>query len=185
MLKREFLKRLDEKMRPLPKSEREDIMRDIEEHFYFGLQEGESEEAIVSQLGSPEKMGKELVAAYRMEQVAEHRTARHVFQAVWAVVGLSLFNLIIVLGPFLALLGLLIAGWTAGGSFIITPILYSGMSLIYPPKFIWFEWFLSLALAGLGILMCLGMYQMTKLTIHAFMRYLHWNYRMVKGGQTS
>src|SRR5699024_12693621 len=83
------------------------------------------------------------------------------------------------------LLGLLIAGWTAGGSFIITPILYSGMSLIYPPKFIWFEWFLSLALAGLGILMCLGMYQMTKLTIHAFMRYLHWNYRMVKGGQTS
>src|SRR5699024_8056578 len=172
MLKREFLKRLDEKMRPLPKSEREDIMRDIEEHFYFGLQEGESEEAIVSQLGSPEKMGKELVAAYRMEQVAEHRTARHVFQAVWAVVGLSLFNLIIVLGPFLALLGLLIAGWTAGGVFIITLILFSGMSLIYPPKFFWFECFLNLALADIGILVCLGIYKLTELTFITYLLFL-------------
>lgn len=183
MVKSEYLQRVENKIKALPKTEQADIIRDLEEHFYFGREAGKSEEEIAKSLGSPDKMARALVATYRMEQVSEKKSVGNVFQAIWAVIGLSLFNLIIVLGPFIAVVGLIFSGWLAGGSFIITPILYGVISLIYPPKFILFELYMSITLAGIGIFICIGMYYFTVFVMKYFMRYVQWNYRMMKGGE--
>src|SRR5690625_759076 len=102
MLKNEYMQRIENKIKSLRKAEREDIIRDLEDHFYFGREEGKTEEEVANNLGSPDKMGRALLATYRMEQVSEKKSVNNIFQAVWAVIGLSLFNLIIVLGPFIA-----------------------------------------------------------------------------------
>lgn len=184
MQKSEFIQRLESRITSLPKEEREDIIRDLEEHFYFGKEAGKTEDVITKSLGSPDKMGKALVATYRMEQAAENKSIGNMFQAIWAVIGLSLFNLIIVLGPFIALVGMIFAGWVMAGSFMISPILYGISGIIYPPKFNWFELFSSITLAGAGIFICIGMYYLTVLVTKYFMKYVQWNYRMMKGGQT-
>lgn len=181
MAKDEFLQKINKIIARLPEEERADIIRDLEEHFYFGAQEGKAEKEIAAALGSPEKMGKALVATYRMEQLNQKQSVSNVIQAIWAVVGLSLFNLIIVLGPFIALVGFIFAGWLMGISFIASPILYSINGLIYPTGFTLFEFFLSLLFAGCGIFIVIGMYYVTKWISAQFMRYVNWNYRMMKG----
>lgn len=181
MMKNEFLQKVRQTTSRLSKEEQEDIIRDLEEHFYFGKAEGKSEEEIVAGLGSPEKMGRALVATYRMEQVQEKQSIGNVFQAVWAVIGLSLFNVIIVLGPFLALIGVILAGWLTGASFIVSPVLYCISALLFPPGFAAYEFFIAITLAGAGIFLCIGMYYVTIYVTRAFMQYVHWNYRLMKG----
>lgn len=185
MTKNDFLRRIEKTIARLPEEERTDIIRDLEEHFYFATQEGKQEEEITATLGSPEKMGKEIVATYRMEQVNQKQSVSNVIRAIWSVIGLSLFNVIIVLGPFIALVGLIFAGWLMGGSFIASPILYGINGLIYPAGFTLFEFFLSILFAGCGIFIVIGMYYVTKMIIPQFMRYINWNYRMMKGGSQS
>ena len=43
-------------------------------------------------------------------------------RAVWAVIGLGFFNLVIVLGPFIALIGIVFSGWALSLGFILSPI---------------------------------------------------------------
>ncbi len=44
------------------KKERADILKDYEEHFTFGLEEGKSEEEIVASLGSPAQIAKRVIS---------------------------------------------------------------------------------------------------------------------------
>lgn len=53
MSKSKFLQQLNESLKPLSVKERADILQDYEEHFSIGLEEGKTEEEIVTSLGSP------------------------------------------------------------------------------------------------------------------------------------
>lgn len=57
MTKREFLNRLETAIMRLPKTERDDIINDYEEHFRVGAAEGKSEQEVAIELGSPEELG--------------------------------------------------------------------------------------------------------------------------------
>lgn len=182
MNKEQYLKNLDKALKRLPQEEREDIIQDFKEHFSIGLEEGKTEEAISDSLGSPQQIAKELLATYHLEKVKTTATTGNILRAMWAVVGLSFFNIVIVLGPFIALIGILIGGWTIGLSFIVSPILILLNMVIYPDTFEFFELFLSMALSGLGILIALGMLFVTRELTKLFVRYLQYNVRLVKGG---
>src|SRR5699024_924262 len=101
--KEQFLRSLDKSLKGLSSDERRDIMHDFEEHFAFGIEEGKTEKEIATSLGSPDKIAKELLAAYHLEKVETTATTGNMIRAVWAVIGLGFFNLVIVLGPFIAL----------------------------------------------------------------------------------
>src|SRR5699024_10876450 len=146
----------------LPSNEREEIMRDFIEHFAIGEEEGKSENEIISALGSPQHIGKEMVAAYHIDKVETEVTAGNILRAVWAVIGLGFFNLVIVLGPFIAILSVLFGGWVSGATFIVSPILVLINSVIYPGTFEWFDLFLSIGLCGLGLFIAIGMYFATR-----------------------
>lgn len=182
MNKENFLKSLNDSLQRLPSSEREDILQDFREHFEMGLMEGKSEEEISKSLGSPQQIAKEMVVTYRLERVEESTSTGNVLRAVWAVIGLGFFNLIIVLGPFLALVGFVFSGWLAGLSFVAAPILFLVNIIIYPEIFAIFELFVSLFLAGVGIFIVIGMYYATRWITKVFVKYLNFNVRMVKGG---
>lgn len=182
MKKSEFLKILNLSLKKLPDEERLDIIQDFEEYFDAGMMEGKTEEEISASLGSPRQIAKELIASHYLETVEAAATAGNMMRAVWAVIGLGFFNLVIVLGPFIAVAGIVLAGWTTGAAFVLSPVLVLVNTVIFPDTFVLFDLFSSLALAGIGIFIVIGMYFATQAIIKGFTRYLKFNMRLVKGG---
>lgn len=182
MNKDQFLSKLNTSLKKLPAEERQDILQDFQEHFAVGIEKGKSEEEIITSLGSPEQIAKELVVAYRVEKVEKSTSAKNIVGALWAVIGLGFFNLIIVLGPFIALAAITLAGWIVAVSFIVSPFVVVINILIYPQIFAWFDLFFSLGLSGVGLFISIGMYFVTRAFTKGFVRYLKYNIRMVKGG---
>ncbi len=182
MTKYQFIKILDSTLKGLPSDERLDIIQDFEEHFAIGSEEGKTEEEIAASLGSPNQIAKELLASHHLEKVEATATTGNIIRAVWAIIGLGFFNLLIVLGPFITLAAVIIAGWTAGIGFIASPVLVLINALIYPSTFEFFDLFFSMALSGLGLFIAIGMFFATRVLTNGFVRYLKFNVKLVKGG---
>lgn len=182
MNKNEFLLELERSLAKLPDDERADVLRDFEEHFTFGIEEGKSEEEISRSLGTPQQIAKELLASYHIEQVETKVTAKNLLRAIWAVISLGFFNVVIVLGPFIGLVSLLFSGWVVSVSFVVSPLLVLFKGALYPETFAWFELFFSMVLAGLGIFLVQAMYYVTKKGQLGLVKYLKYNVRIVKGG---
>lgn len=182
MNKEQFLSQLNKSLQRLPASEREDILQDFQEHFEIGISTGKTEEEIAKGLGSPQQIAKEMIVTYRLEQVEETSSTGNILRAVWAVIGLGFFNLVIVLGPFLVLAGIILSGWLMGISFAAAPLLFVFNIAIYPAGFSMFEMFSSLLLSGIGIFIIIAMFYVTRWIAKGFIKYLNFNARMVKGG---
>ncbi|MFC7061461.1 HAAS signaling domain-containing protein [Halobacillus seohaensis] len=182
MNKEQFLKKLSTSLRRLSEDEREDILQDFQEHFDIGKEEGETEEEISKSLGSPTQIAKELLASYYLEKVEDTSTTGNVLRAVWAVIGLGFFNLVIVLGPFIAVVAVVLAGWVSGLAFIVSPLLVLVNLAIYPGTFELFDLFFSITLTGLGLIIAIGMLFVTRFITTGLVRYLNYNVRLVKGG---
>lgn len=182
MNKEQFLNRLDSSLKKLSQEERQDILQDFEEHFVIGLEEGKTEDQISDSLGSPNQIAKELLASYHLEKMKTTTTTGNILRAVWAVIGLGFFNLVIVLGPFIALAAVIIAGWASGIAFIASPLLILINAAIYPGDFELFNLFFSIALTGLGLFIAIGMLFATRTLTNGFVRYLKYNAKLVKGG---
>lgn len=182
MTKDQFLKSLESALKPLSQAERQDIIQDYEEHFLIGLEEGKSEEKIADALGSPNQIAKELLASYHIEKVDAKVTTGNMFRAIWAVIGLGFFNLVIVLAPFITVVALIFSGWAVGISFILSPLLALIDLALQSGTFKFFNLFISILLCGLGIFISIGMFYTTKFFIKGFVRYLKYNTSLVKGG---
>lgn len=182
MTEREFLNELDSALRRIALEERQDILSDYREHFTIGKEAGKTEEQIAAALGSPNKIAKELLALYHLEKAQTNHTTGNIFRAVWAAIGLGFLNLIIVLGPFMALLGVVFAGWISGVMFVLSPLLVLVSTVIYPDGSELSDLFISLTLSGIGLFIIIGMYYVTKILNKGFMRYLKFNISLVKGG---
>src|SRR5699024_11262340 len=83
-----------------------------------------------------------------MDKVESTATTGNILRAVWAVIGLGFFNLVIVLGPFLGLAGVILGGWIASVVFTLSPLLVLVNTVIYPGTFLYFDFFFSLILSG-------------------------------------
>ncbi|WP_445487591.1 HAAS signaling domain-containing protein [Niallia sp. 03133] len=182
MTKEQFLKQLHSALNRLSHEERQDIIQDYEEHFLIGLEEGKTEKEIADALGSPNQIAKELLASYHLEKVESTVTTGNIFRAIWAVIGLGFFNLVIVLGPFIALASLILSGWAVSVSFVVSPILVLLTIVIQPDTFEYFSLFFSVLLCGIGLFIGIGMLFSTKAVVKGFVRYLKFNAKLVKGG---
>ncbi len=182
MNKKQFLNSLDESLQKLSSDERQDILQDFEEHFANGIAEGKSEEHISASLGSPNHIAKELLASYLLEKAEKTETTGNIIRAMWAVIGLGFFNVVIVLGPFIAIAALVFAGWASSIAFIASPLLVFMNVILNPDTFILFDLFFSMMLCGLGLFIAVGMFFITKALIRGFVHYLKFNTKMVKGG---
>jgi uncharacterized membrane protein len=180
MNKEQFLKQLNASLTRLSLEEREDILQDYEEYFEIGMEEGKSEQEISKSLGNPKQISKELMASYRLGQVEQTTSAGNVMRAVWAVIGLGFFNLVIVLGPFIALIGVVIAGWVSAIAFILAPL--GALFNLVLGNFQLFDLFFALGLCGIGIFIAMGMFVATSALTKGFIRYLKFNASLVKGG---
>src|SRR5690625_750814 len=146
MNKRQFLEELDVALIPLNSEERSDILRDFEEHYAIGELNGDSEDEIAASLGSPQKIAKELLATYHIENVDTVTTRLIMMSAIWGVIGLVFFNFMIVLASFIALIGIVFSVRLLSVIFIISPLIVVINPIIFAYKTSLFDVFLSITL---------------------------------------
>jgi|SRR5690625_1005052 len=185
MTKEQFMSILNKHSTRLPEKEREEVMRDFEEHFAIGYEEGKTDEEIIEGLGSPQQIAKELVATHHLGQMESKSSAGNIIRAVWAVIGLSFFNLVIVLGPFIGVVGIVFAGWVTSVAFVASPLLYTISFLFQSGNYFSFDLFFSITICGIGILIGIVMFYVTKWMINLTTRYLKFNINLAKGGLKS
>ncbi len=173
---------LKDAIKSLSADERQDILNDYEEHFAIAKEEGKTEIEIADALGPPDKIAKELLAMYHAGQVESKTTTGNMLRAVWAGIGIGFFNLIIVLGPFIAIAGAVIAGWVAAIGLVLSLLLIPVNIVIYPGTFEWADLFFLTTASGIGIFGVIGMYYLTRGLTWMFIRYLKFNASLVKGG---
>lgn len=180
MTKEQFLHELSEHLRRLPEEERNDILYDYEEHFQFGIEEGKTEAEIIKALGSPKAIAKETLASHRLEQVKHNPTFSNVARAIVAIIGLSFFNLVVVLAPLLTIGSLILTLWTVSAVFVLSPLLVLS-KIIFAQIFILSDVFVSIILFGIGLLLGIGTYHCTIWFKTLFVKYANWNLKVIKG----
>lgn len=182
MNRQQFMSRLERSLKSLNREEREEILRDFGEHFEIGMEQGKSEEEIIASLGNPNQIAKELLAVHYIEKAESKSSIGNLVKAAYAAVGLGFFNLLIVLGPSIALAALVFSGWVVGGKFVISPILSLIDLIQFGDHYGVFLLFASLFLSGVGLFILIGMTVVTRWVMKGFARYLSYNVRIVKGG---
>lgn len=103
MTKAEFLDRLRQGLRGVPRSTGEEIMADYESHFADGLAAGRSEQDLASSLGDPTRLARELRASAGIKQWEEKRSASSAVAAIFAILGLGAIDILILLPVLFAL----------------------------------------------------------------------------------
>lgn len=115
-----------------------------------------------------------------------------VFRAVFASISLGFFNIIVVLGPFLGLVGVLIGMWAVvaalgisgvGGvaGAIAGPFLQGWLGFSVTLGNVLFLFFAGTCAAALGVLAAIGMVWLTRQFFVITARYVTFNARIISG----
>src|SRR5699024_3649349 len=76
MTRNEFLKALENELMSLSSTIRNDILNEYENHINEGLEEGESEEAVVASLGKPSDIADEILSVEDVDEEADYKTLK-------------------------------------------------------------------------------------------------------------
>lgn len=184
----EFLKQLREHLKGLPESERNEIIRDHEEMIRDAMASGKSETDAVLAFGDPRTLAKSLTATSLVQSSSVNASRENVWtefrgvgRAVFAVAALAPFNLIFVLGPFLAVVGCLTAGWAVVGAGVAASVaaFFAIMSVSFTPLTIFWApvagGFLALSGFFFSLAGCMFMAFLTRGFAKLALQYLQWN----------
>ena len=191
MKKEEFLKNLSESLNAFSAEEREDIVRDQDEYIRDAVAAGREEEAVVNSLGDPKAFASQLTVQTKIDQAQASKDlreqVRNVFGAVLAILTLAPFNVIFVLGPFMAVVGLNVAGWAVSFALVVVSLVLLAAFIFKLAVFsVGMYTHLSALFLCMGVvcLGCLGfvvMFYFTRFFMTATASYLRWNLKLLKG----
>ena len=204
MNKKDFLDTLKVALNGLPSEEVQDILRDQEEFIREAVAAGRSEDAVLSSLGSPIELAKNLKAEFKIEKASEQikkaeeqmdeksqapksisKNVSAVMSAIGAVLLLAPFNLIFVLGPLLGAVGIFMGGWAVSIALSVVGLALLGVLLIsiflagLNPVIYLAGVFGSLGLSFLGFAFCGIMVLLSALFIKLILKYLKWNIKFI------
>jgi uncharacterized membrane protein len=183
VIKLQFLTELGQALDRLPIEERADILRDYEEYFAAGGENGKSEAEIVAALGSPKLIARELQADYHVRVAEQHGSLRNVWNMLRSAMVLSFLNVILVLPAFVLGLVLLFTGWVVCVSMISTPLIWlANDSVAAPMNYDTFVLYVTLALAGLGLLLTIPFWALSLWFSRGFVDYVKYTLAKWKRG---
>ena len=188
MNKNEFMKELSRNLPNLQEEEKQDILTDYDEYFTIGIEQGRSEEDIAISLGEPRTIAKQLKANYMIEKAQNTKSSGNMFRAVIAAVGLGFLN-IMLLGPFIGIVGIMIGLYATAFGFTISGIGIVLGTFLKPifSQYISMDvnWIISIAigigLSALGSLMFIGCKHLTKWLYKVTIKYLKTNIKIING----
>ena len=184
----DFLSQLRRALGGMSEAEKTEILSDYEEHFRMARAAAKSDDETSQSLGNPRILGR----SYRVDSLLEEGRSggkvTSVLRAIFASLSLGFFNIIIVLGPFVALLGVLVGLWagaiamalSGAGAFVMTlaspllPHIVHVTGIAIP-----FVLFCSIGVAALGVLWAIGMWFLTRWFVFAVAKYAQFNARII------
>ena len=189
MNKKDFMYKLSSYLGGIPGEDRQDVISDFEEHFKEGLAEGRTEEEIADSLGDPKSLANQFKASILVSEAEKTTSAVNITRAVLATLGLGFFNLIFILGPFIAIVAVLISLFVSVISIIAAGITVFFASIFGPmfPQYYAVSInpavaiFGSIGLTCFGILFFVGDIYLAKLLYRLFVRYIKFNLRIITG----
>ncbi|MBB3112212.1 putative membrane protein [Paenibacillus phyllosphaerae] len=182
-VREQYLNQLWQLLSPVPEPLRKEWMYDYEEHFRAAAEQGRSEEAAAAELGDPRIIARELLLGYRVEQAEKSGKVGSVSRAVFATVGMGFVNLVFVLGPYLALLGVVLALWAVVAALAIGAVVAVIEGLNGEAFNRVQGTFIAMTLIGLAMLSGAGMKSMTRGVMQMTIRYLKFNGRIIGGSK--
>lgn len=191
MLKDDFLKQLERSLTGLSENDKLDILADYREHYEIGKINGRTEEEISHALGDPRSIGKEYSVLTLVKRAEEKPSAEGIGRAIFATLGLGIFNLVIVLMPFLIIISLLAiflfiafclvcAGPILTGSAVLEliGIFPAGLPISAPGAL-----FIGIGITCMGLIGILGEFWLARLLYRLAIRYLKWNIAVIHGSE--
>lgn len=183
-----FLNQLRHNLYGLSEEEINDIIQDYEEHFQIGLSKGKSEEEISMELGNPRDIAKNYInstATNHKDETIYPNTNKNGRKFILLAL-LILFNLIIVLGPYLGIVGILLGIFGLG-----IGLFFAGIGILFGAPFVAIKSVgqlnilttisFCIAFTALGIsIVLLGTY-LAKLLYKFTVRYIKCNIDVING----
>jgi uncharacterized membrane protein len=182
MTKEQFLKELEVALQKVSDSVRKDMLYDFEKHFEKAMENGKTEEEIIRDLGGPKIIAKDLLADFQINRAEQDKSVRNLSQAILATIGLGFFNLIIMIGPIVAIFGVFVGVSGAAIALTLSPLAWVVSLWFYSSEMVWLEFFISLTICSVGLLLSGAMIYVGKFLYDLLVRYLKFNVRIVKGG---
>ncbi|WP_054711615.1 DUF1700 domain-containing protein [Bacillus sp. JCM 19041] len=180
--KKDFLKALDKHLSALPSEEKHEVMNDHREYFREGLDQQKNEQELINGLGSPKKLAKEIIAASSVDQASNNKTVGSLMKAVMTVSGLSLFNFLFVLTPFIAIAALVLSLWFVILVGLASPFIAFGAWIYANETINWLDWTAAFGMCILALLLIRIMKRTTKWLATQLLRYLKMNGSIVRNG---
>lgn len=180
MNERLFMIELKMELRGLPEETKNEIITDYETYFQEAKREGLTEKEIIQRLGgSGTALGQSVLEKMKPSKAENENHSSNV-NKVLVTIGLIFFNLIIVLGPLIGLIGVAFSFIVMLGAFFISPALVL-LNFVLRGGHL-FELMVSFILFGSSILL----YPLLKKGISELIRllkaYLKWNKKVMRGG---
>ncbi|MEV5027563.1 HAAS signaling domain-containing protein [Paenibacillus sp. LPE1-1-1.1] len=176
-----YMLELEGMLKVIPEAQRKEWLYDYYIHFQQAVENGQSEEDAARELGDPRMIANELLLGYRVGQAEKNNSFGKLSKAVFATVSLGLFNVIFILGPYLALAAVLLALWASAvaigvaGIGIVIESLWNGTFTIPQALTI------GLISSAITILLVIGLKALTTSFYKMTLKYLKFNTRIVKG----
>lgn len=189
MNKLQYLENLGKSLKSLPKEETNDIINDFKEYFEVGIERGRSEEDLSLSLGNPKMLARQIRLESYIKKAEETKSASSILRAVFMSIGLSFFNLIIMLPVFLIVISALAALFACSISLSAAGITGTVGSIFSPlfSQYLTFNVnvavsiFAFIGIGSLGILFFIGNIYISKFIFRLVVRYLRFNLSVVKG----
>ncbi len=191
MNKKHFMDILSASLKGIPREEKFDIINDFEEHFSIGKENGRSEEELAESLGDPKLIARQMNASSLIKKAEETTSASNIARAIFASIGLGVLNIIFLLGPFIAVIAVILALFTSAiaitaagitGFFgsIFSPLFsnYINSSILINPAV---GIFTFLGIGAFGGLFFIGDIYLAKYMYRLTVRYLKFNMRVITG----
>ncbi|CAM3979441.1 DUF1700 domain-containing protein [Paenibacillus alkaliterrae] len=176
-----YMMELDHLLRVIPEPQRKEWLYDYYLHFEQAAQNGQSEEEAARELGDPRSIASELLLGYRVDQAETNNSFGKLSRAVFATVSLGLFNIIFILGPYLALAAILLALWATA-----VAIGVAGIGIVF--ESLWNGTFsmaqalaVGLISSSITILLIVGLKSLTTSFYKMTLKYLKFNTRILRG----
>ena len=189
MNKLQYLENLEKSLKSLPKEETIDILNDFKEYFEVGIERGRSEEDLSQSLGNPKMLAKQIRLESYIKKAEDTKSTPDILRAVFTSIGLSFFNLIVMLPVFLIAFSVLVVLFACSVSLSaagITGIVGSIFSPLFS-QYLTFNInaavsiFAFIGMSSLGILFFTGNIYIAKYIFRLAVRYLRFNLSAVKG----
>ncbi|MEI7025902.1 HAAS signaling domain-containing protein [Paenibacillus sp. y28] len=181
MNRQQYLGELERLLSAAPEHVRQQWMYDYEEHFRLAEEEGKSEYEVVLELGDPRMIANELLSSRQAVSLGTGEPGGSAPRMVLAAVSLILFNLVFIVGPYIALCSVIAALWAVVLALLVSAVAAAAAGFAGIDLEIIQGISAALVCLGLGMLAGAGVQWLSRMFVKLTVQYVRLNFRLVRG----